>query len=327
MARKNLLESVLGDDGKRQPSKPSRSNYGLKGASSQMKASLDTLAENAKKIIEGETIVEVNPDLIDISFIKDRLSGDDEEFQKLKRSVEDSTQQTPVLLRPHPDDANRYMIVFGHRRVRVARELNRPVRAVIKKLSNLEHVISQGQENTARSDLSFIEKALFAKRLMDDGYDRDIVKSALTVDTTLLSRMLSISQKVDETVIEAIGPAKSVGRDRWEAFKKLAILPANKKKILARINQLGFSELDSDKRFDDLLKIVQTSKVKPKKPSKPSEKRKWTADHGQMTVMITNSINDFSIALKADDGIEFGKFIESRLDGLFRQYQETKRGN
>ena len=107
-------------------------------------------------------------------------------------------------------------------------------------------------------------------------------------------------------------------------LKSWQFSPANKKKILARINQLEFSELDSDKRFDDLLKIVQTSKVKPKKPS---EKRKWTADHGQMTVMITDSMNDFSIALKTDDGIEFGKFIESRLDGLFLQYQETKRGN
>lgn len=327
MARKNLLKSVLGDDGEQQSSKPSRSNYGLKGASNQMKASLDTLAENAKKIIEGKTIIEVNPDLIDISFIKDRLSGDDDEFQKLKRSIEQSIQESPVLLRPHPDDADRYMIVFGHRRVRVARELNRPVRAVIKELSNLEHVISQGQENTARSDLSFIEKALFAKRLMDDGYNKDIVQSALTVDATLLSRMLSISQKVDETIIEAIGPAKSIGRDRWEAFKKLVILPPNKKKILARIDQLEFTKLDSDQRFDDLLKVVQASKVKPKKTSKPSDKRKWTAGQGQIAAMITNSKNDFSIALKTDDGVEFGKFIESRLDGLFQQFQETKRGN
>ena len=171
-------------------------------------------AENSKRLLEGETIVEIDTNLIDASFINDRLSGDDDAFDELKNSIAASGQDTPVLLRPHPEASGRYMIVFGHRRVRVARALNRPVRAVVKDMDDVAHVLAQGQENTARADLSFIEKALFAKNLRDHGQGKDIVQQALTIDGTLLSRMLSVASTVPGHVIQAIGPAKQIGRDR-----------------------------------------------------------------------------------------------------------------
>ena len=64
------------------------------------------------------------------------------------------------------------MIVFGHRRAKVARDLGINVRAVVKPLADIEHVIAQGQENTARADLSFIERALFAQKLAKTRYDQ-----------------------------------------------------------------------------------------------------------------------------------------------------------
>ncbi|WP_330220490.1 plasmid partitioning protein RepB C-terminal domain-containing protein, partial [Sulfitobacter sp. HI0023] len=71
------------------------------------------------------------------------------------------------------------------------------------------------------------EKALFAKSLLDMGQAKDVIQSALTIDGTLLSRMLSVAQNVPRHVIEQIGPAKQIGRDRWEDFKKLASEPSN----------------------------------------------------------------------------------------------------
>lgn len=325
MARKNLLESVLGDDNKEKPRKPSRADYGLKGASGQMKASLDTLAENAKKMVEGETIVEIDPELIDISFIKDRLAGDDEAFEDLKKTIQEHGQESPVLLRPHPKYPERYMIVFGHRRVRAARELDKSVRAVIKELSNLEHVISQGQENTARSDLSFIEKALFARKLLEEGYDKEVIQSALTIDATLLSRMLSVSQKIDVEIMEAIGPAKTVGRDRWETFKKVAILPANRKKVLARIKQQEFAKLESQKRFDDLLNLLQASRTKPSKINKADSKTKWVPENGNIAAVITKSKNKFALSLQSGEGVEFGQFLEGRIDQLYNDFKRSQK--
>lgn len=318
MARKNLLESVLGRDAD-QTSSEKRSNYALKGASGKMKASLDSLADDAKKMLEGETIVEISPSQIDASFINDRLSGDDEEFQDLKATIERDGQDTPVLLRPHPSASDRYMIVFGHRRVRVASELDRPVRAVIKTMDDLAHILAQGQENSARSNLSFIEKALFAKRLTDLGHPKDVIQAALTVDATLLSRLLSVSQKIDEKIIEFIGPAKSVGRDRWEAFKRLVILPANKKKALEFLQKSSLHKLSSDERFEQLFGALQNTRTKPKKKGRttPSAERSL-GDIGSMTVRS----NTIKIALSKSHGAGFSKFLEAEMDGLLAKYKK-----
>ena len=45
--------------------------------------------------------------------------------------------------------------------------------------------------------------------------------------TPLLSRMLSVTETVPRAVLEAIGAAKGIGRDRWEELKKLVQIPAN----------------------------------------------------------------------------------------------------
>ena len=65
------------------------------------------------------------------------------------------------------------------------------------------------------------EKALFARRLIQLGHSKDVAKASLSVDDTLLSRMLSITEIIPSDVVEGIGAARTVGRDRWEDLKKL----------------------------------------------------------------------------------------------------------
>ncbi len=318
MARKNLLKSVLGKDADQTPS-AKRSSYALKGASGKMKASLDSLVDDAKKMLEGETIVNVDPNQIDASFVNDRLMGDDEEFQDLKSTIERDGQNTPVLLRPHPETADRYMVVFGHRRVRVAKELGQPVRAVIKTVDDLAHILAQGQENSARSNLSFIEKASFAKRLTDLGHPKDVIQAALTVDATLLSRLLSVSQKIEVDIIEFIGPAKSIGRDRWETFKKLVILQANKKKALELIQDGVLQQLSSNERFEKMLQTLQKTRVKPKKRSINQTVTRGLGDIGAMAV----SSNTIKISLSNAHGAGFRRFFEAEMDGLLAKYRKA----
>lgn len=318
MARKNLLESVLGKETDQTQSEK-RSAYGLKGASGKMKASLDSLADDAKKMLEGETIVDVDPNKIDASFVNDRLSGDDEEYLDLKATIERDGQDSPVLLRPHPSLTDRYMIVFGHRRVRVARELGRNVRAVIKPMDDLAHILAQGQENSARSDLSFIEKSLFAKRLLNLGHTKDVIQAALTVDATLLSRLLAVSQKIDEDIIEFIGPAKSIGRDRWESFKKLVILPANRGRALELIEEDSFQNLTSDERFEKLLAALQGSGSNPKKTRKTQSVTRNLGDIGSMTV----GPGSIKFTLSKAHGTGFSRFLEAEMDDLLAKYKET----
>lgn len=325
MARKGLLESVMGAEPSAEQ-KEKRSGYALTGASKSMKLSLDDMAENARRLTEGETVVKIDPLLIDASFLKDRLNGDDQAFDDLKTMIAQHGQETPVLLRPHPTKHGRYMVVFGHRRVRVARALKIQVRAVIREIEDLAHVIAQGQENTAREDLSFIEKALYAKSILDQGYDKNVAMAALTIDATLLSRMLSVSQKIPIEILEAIGTAKSVGRDRWEELKKLIVLPVNSNNASALIATEAFSEVQSDERFELILGLLKAKGNAAKKTKTiNSNARKWEAGGGKINASLSSSPKAYNISLKSTDAVNFGDYLSENLDALYKAFEEQKK--
>lgn len=326
MARKGLLDSVMGEE-PNTAQKKSRSSYAQTGASKSMKMSLEDLADNAKRLTDGETVVKIDPSLIDASFLRDRLSGDDQAFEDLKSMIAEHGQETPVLLKPHPTKPGRYMVVFGHRRVRVARALKIEVRAVIRELEDIAHVIAQGQENTARQDLSFIEKALYAKSILDQGYSKDVAMAALTIDATLLSRMLSVSQKISVEFLEAVGTAKSVGRDRWEELKKLIIIPANKKKAATLLETKPFLDASSDDRFEQLLNLLKekgASRIKAK--SSPSQRRTWEAGEGRIKASLNRSDKAYNISLKSTDAEGFGEYLSENLEALYKAFEEQKKG-
>lgn len=325
MARKDLLKSVMAPAADK-ASDGGRTNYAMRGASKSMKVSIDSLAEDARRMMDGETIVEISPDLIDSSFVSDRLGLDDDAFQELKTSIETGQQDTPVLLRPHPEASGRFMVVFGHRRVRAAAELGRMVRAVVKSMDDVAHILAQGHENTARADLSFIEKAVFARSLADIGQPKDVIMSALTVDGTLLSRMLSVAQQIPRDIIDAVGPAKQIGRDRWEGFKKLMTVPANVKLAQQLVTDQSFAELQSDARFELLLsKLSEKGRALRKKTKRATpEKRTWTANGGRIKGVVGKSGKAFSVSLTSTDASEFGNYLAENLDGLYEAFLSSK---
>lgn len=325
MARKDLLKSVMAPAADK-ASDGGRTNYAMRGASKSMKVSIDSLAEDARRMMDGETVVEISPDFIDSSFVSDRLGLDDDAFQELKTSIETGQQDTPVLLRPHPESSGRFMVVFGHRRVRAAAELGRMVRAVVKSMDDVAHILAQGHENTARADLSFIEKAVFARNLADIGQPKDVIMSALTVDGTLLSRMLSVAQQVPRDIIDAVGPAKQIGRDRWEGFKKLMTVPANVKLAQQLVTDQSFAELGSDARFELLLsKLSEKGRALRKKTKRATpEKRTWTANGGRIKGVVGKSGKAFSVSLTSTDASEFGNYLAENLDGLYEAFLSSK---
>ena len=323
MARKNLLAG-LADPEEATPT--SSAAYPMRGASKTMIRSLDELARQADKFLEGEAVIEIDPSEIDGSFVSDRLEDDEEQFEALKSAIAERGQDSPVLLRPHPDRAGRYQIVFGHRRVRAARELGRSVRAVVKAIDDRSHVIAQGQENSARANLSFIERALFAKRLEDLGYGRDVIGSALAANAAALSKMVSVTSRIPESVLSAIGPARGVGRERWVELSLLAGKESNSDKIGDVVSDPSFRVQSSDERFNGLYLALRQS-GKPVKKSKPSQKLEtWQARDKQVAAQFSQSATDFSLKLKSRVAPEFGRFVAENLDRLYTEFQTTKRG-
>ncbi|MFE1598932.1 plasmid partitioning protein RepB [Methylobacterium sp. ID0610] len=305
--RKNLLANVLDAPSEARPNPPRRGAYG------SMIASIEEMAENSKRMIEGEAIVSLDPALVDASFVSDRIDEDEEEFAQLKAAIAATGQATPILVRPKGD---RYMVVFGHRRLRACRELGRPVKAVIRNLEDIAHILAQGQENTARANLSFIEKALFARKLLDMGQSKETVKSALTVDDTLLSRMVSVVEGVPMPVIQAIGAAKTVGRDRWEDLKKLLAHPAKAALALDIVRSEEFLSQEGAGRFTHLLAQVKAGRRPARRSATPE---RWAREG--IDASFRNTGKTFTLSLSAKDAGAFGSYLSSNLDRLYEAFK------
>ncbi len=329
MARKNLFASItatLGDDVDRGavPASEARASYTRRGASRSMIQSLDELAETSMRVLDGEAVISVDPNDLDGSFVADRIGDDDEAYEGLREAIRVSGQSTPILVRPHPTDDGRYMIVFGHRRARAARELGLKVRAVVKPLADIEHVIAQGQENTARADLTFIEKAVFANKLQRSGMSRDVLKSALTVDDSLLSRMLSVAEVVPDSVLDGLGAAKGVGRDRWEELKKLVLNPAVAERAREAVQEEGFLACQTDEaRFLFLLSALKNSGASNRRVKQKPAATAWTPADQSVRVLATPKANGMLMEFGNPKGKAFGHWLSSNLEDLFEQYSRS----
>ena len=317
MARKNLLAG-LGDTDEEQVTPPG--SYPMRGASKNMIRSLDELAKQADKFLEGEAVVDVDPRDIDSSFVSDRLDEVSEQFEALKQAIEERGQDTPVLLRPHPEERGRYQVVFGHRRVRAAKDLGRMVRAVVKPLDDRAHVIAQGQENSARADLTFIERAMFAKRLEDLGYGREVVSSALAANAASVSKMMSVTTRIPESVLRQIGPAPSIGRERWVELSLLVGKGSNSVRVGELVSDSDFATLPSDARFNALFALLNQSGKPVKKTVAEGPKQMWQPADRQVAAQIVNTGKAFTLSMKARNAAGFGRFLSDNLDRLYGEY-------
>lgn len=228
------------------------------GASLQhWQAAQKTSEELTRQMAGAKTEVEIDPALIDPAPVRDRLSIDqDRSLDALVASIRESGQQVPVLLRPHPSLPGRFQTAYGHRRIEAARRLGSRVRAIVTELDDAALLTAQGKENSERRDLTFIEKALFARRLEDGAYDRSLICAALSADKGDLSRAIAVARAVPDRFIEAIGPAPKAGRARWLALVEALKGARGTERADALIASERFREFHSDERFAAMMAAV-----------------------------------------------------------------------
>lgn len=321
MARKNLLAG-LADAGEKEQA-GSTAPYAIRGASKSMIRSVGELAKQADAYLEGEHVVELDPHAIDGSFVSDRMDDDREQYQELLEAIRERGQDTPILVRPHPSREGRYMIVFGHRRVRVAKELGRKVRAVVKAIDDKTHVIAQGQENSARANLSFVEKAVFAERLEGMGYGRDVISSALASNAAAVSKMISVVNRIPATIISQIGPAPAVGRERWV---ELSLLVSKKPEIASEIlSDPTFSQLESNERFERLFAALNAKGKPVRKTTVKLAPKTWAPADRSISATLKRSGRTATIALGSVNGPRFAEWISDNLDDLYEAFKKSEK--
>ncbi|KAA0909943.1 MULTISPECIES: plasmid partitioning protein RepB [Paracoccaceae] len=176
---------------------------------------------SARDAVDAHHVWELDPVEIQDERYSDRL--DPKDVHDLRASIEQNGQTVPILVRRHPTDPNRYLLVYGRRRLEAIRASDKvsKVRALIANLDDTAALRAQVSENTGRRDLSYIERALFAQELLDSGFGSQAqIAEVLNVTRSAVSMSVSVAKAIGTALAHAIGPAHGVGRPRWEALAK-----------------------------------------------------------------------------------------------------------
>ncbi|XAZ26280.1 plasmid partitioning protein RepB (plasmid) [Sinorhizobium sp. B11] len=332
MARKNLIEISNANEARPDPSVspardsrpiagfiPQTRSAGLVGGITKTLGSITEKVERAndleRQLAEGRTIVEIDTALIDASFVADRLDIDAAELGQLTEQIREHGQQVPILVRPHPQAKGRYQVAFGHRRLAAAKALKIKIKAVVRALTDEQLVVSQGQENNARADLSYIERALFAHRLEEKNFGGAVITAALSIDRAALAKMRAVTRQVPIALITAIGSAPGIGRRRWMEFGE----HLGKVDIDALIEMLSadnIGRLSSDDRFQRAFAFA-------------------TARQAALTATSASQIADLPVKFKRTPTTAtfvfdnkaapgFDEFVQERLERLYAQYRQER---
>lgn len=211
----------------------------------------------------SEGFIELDTSLVEPSPFADRLSDEDHErFAAFVKSIAEYGQQVPIRVRAHPEKAGRYQVVYGHRRVAAARQLRIPVKAHVVDVDDRELAVAQGIENSERQDLSWIERALFARRMDDAKFRPRDIYTALSIDDAELARMRGVCRHVPIDIIEAIGRAPKIGRPRWVALAKSFAKNTNAvQNIRDMLQSERIRKMGSDARFSWVHELIAESRA------------------------------------------------------------------
>ncbi|MCA0406844.1 MAG: plasmid partitioning protein RepB [Proteobacteria bacterium] len=272
---------------------------------------------------QGEQVVEIAPALIEPSFAADRLATQSEDapeepdFAAFVEDIRTHGQQVPILLRPHPEAAGRYQIAYGHRRWRAAQALGRSVKAQVRPLRDAELVVAQGQENAQRRDLSFIEKAFFARSLDERGFDRATLCAALAVQSAEISRLLVVARAVPAGLVTAIGPAPKAGRPRWLQLVELLARPSGNARMMDALASPEFRAAGSDERF-----ALVFAALSARAPAPTTEPEVVLPDE-KGRALARREVKGKTIRLVFDEALapDFAALVADRLPALYAEWR------
>lgn len=317
MARKHLLSDLkipslsvaTGDEGASAVPSP---QYAPRGAIGAVSRSIEAL--------KSQSLTELDPDLIDAPTVTDRLDEDGAQFEEFARNIRENGQQVPILVRPHPVVEGRYQIAYGRRRLRAVKAAGLKIKAAVRNLTDDELVLAQGQENSARQDLSFIERALYAAQLEESGVQRPVIMAALAVDKSNLSRLIQAATQLPADIIRLIGAAPKTGRDRWYELSSRLAADGAIAKARALLAEREVGSLPSDERFARVFASVAPKKAKKEK----FQVEVWKADDGVKAASFRQDKRTLTLMIDKKAVPEFGEYLMSALPEIYTSFKKSR---
>jgi ParB family chromosome partitioning protein len=191
-------------------------------------------------------LVSVNPFRCRMWSLHDRLENyvTEETCRAEMESFSRHGQMIPVLGRPlRGDSSHDIELIYGARRLFVARQLNLPLKVELRTMSNREALIAMDIENRHRKDLSPYERGLSYAQFLREGYfgSQDDIVRTLKVSPSQVSRLLKLA-RLPSVIIEAFGNPFEIcetwGLEVYEALEDAQSRPAviQAARAIARLN-------------------------------------------------------------------------------------------
>src|SRR5690606_20293964 len=304
-----------------------KSLSGMTGIASTIARSATPSPDRAPKIaapalgaLQGSlaAIREIDPALIDDWGPVDRLTpftavNDDEVeegLETLTNSIREDGQQVPILVRRSKTEG-RFEVIYGRRRLAACRDLGIRVRANVQDMDDATALIAKGLENAARRNLSFYERARFARAIMDAGHPPATAKSVLNLSAAGLSHLTRVTQAVPEGIGTRIGAAPKSGRPKWTALADLFIAGKLNERTAEAILRATSENMSSDERLDHLIHEATKRGARHDEPTEVSPVDGVTIRSGRAAVTLT--------VRRGGANADFAAWLDTRLQDFVRQ--------
>lgn len=188
-------------------------------------------------------VISVSPFRCRMWDLHDRLeeSLSEESCRKEIESFLKCGQIVPALGRIlHDDPDHDVELIYGARRLFIAKHLARDLLVEIREISDRESIVAMDIENRQRIDISPYERGLSYGRLLRSGHfkSQDELARALNVSTSQVSRLLKISQ-LPAVIIDAFPDIKEL-HETWGLKLHEAISdPTRRQAVIAKARNIA----------------------------------------------------------------------------------------
>ena len=286
---------------------------------------------SARDAVDGHHVWELDPAHIEDTRLADRLEPED--VADLREAIEVNGQTVPILVRRDPKDAERYLLIYGRRRLEAIRQSDKvgKVRALVASMDEDAALRAQISENMARRDLSFIEKALLARSLVQSGFgNQSQVAEVLTVTKSAVSMAISVVEALGVDLVQAIGPAHGIGRPRWEALARaiqerdaaparLVEIADEARSAAALVRLTGEDDGDADgslQAFEAVMKALGSGRKPAGKSAAPAPRTRSLSVAGQKAGSVKRGPKGLTLTL--EDGA-FAQWVEAEAQPLIEE--------
>jgi ParB/RepB/Spo0J family partition protein len=192
-----------------------------------------------------------------------REKYDADKLRDLQWSLMEEGQVEPIKV--CKNGGGGYEIVYGHRRYLAAEKAGwDEIEALVVEKDEVDNLIHAGIENLAKEDLSIMEKATWAERLVEMGMTEDEISRKATVSRSLLRDWITYKTLVDKGLFESnnvphsmsIEIARAIGRDDIDTINVILkrAIESNYGPIRARILAYAYKNAETPELKEQVLK-------------------------------------------------------------------------